>query len=329
MSIDITISVLHKEQDGSGNFLGLLKRLCARSVEAQFRLYEIVSGEEEKNYRAINPILNKGDVDRIFGPRKEIRVQMGFVLQSGRTIPITLAYTGKEFGGGGSYQDSGPLSILVPLSDLARPLWELGGVELDNAVSEPSVTAVCVGDAEDLFFAACGVGVEVEPSAQVSHGVMYSDLGFLSMLGCSMVYHRVSSEFLVDYPRIYCAYNFGTNPVSSLIAELELWQLVPVGAEIKHPGRLDPGLYREVCQPDGEQAVSFVNNLDKSRIAHLNQQANSRIREWFRAADLTRWQINFHDLPHDSFAITTYPLFSLWRAYAEFYMDVTGGSSQS
>ena len=319
MSIDITISVNYIGQSNSEAFLDLSGRLCARSVKATFRLCEIVSGNWEDNYRDIAPIQSVDEIERVFGQKTRIQVQMGFVLNSGRTVPVTLSYTAKDYNSGYSFRDSGPLSLLVPLSDLATPLLESGGVEVEDALQEPGLTSECIRDAEDLFFAACGVGNDDRSSLYVNHGMMYSDLGFLSPIGCSMVYHHQPSDVLADYPRIYCAYNYGTNSIDSLIQDRNLWQLTPTGAEAKRPGRLDADLYREVFTPNGEHVISFLNNLEKSRLSSLKNQTEQRIREWFGTADLARSQINIYNLPHGSIAMTTYPLFTLWRAYAELY----------
>jgi hypothetical protein len=326
MSTDITIALLPNNGCDGPTFLAIAKRLCERGLNFKFFLYEMVSGVWKENYREISPIHHVDELERLFKPTHQIQLQMGFVLRSGRTITISFHYTGKEFEGGGAYQESGPFYILVSLNDLARPLLEVGGIEVDDALNKPNLTAACIRDAEDLFFAACGIGADVEPSEQVRHGVMYADLGFLTMLGCSMVYHQTSLEFLTDYPRIFCCYNFGTNPVSALSTNLDLWRLEGIDAENVVPGRLNPDLYQEVFYPDGEHTIHFASDLDQSRVKRLKSQTANRIHEWFRRVDLSRWQIRYHELPHGSFALTTYPLFTLWRAYAEFYRDVNEGT---
>ena len=138
-----------------------------------------------------------------------------------------------------------------------------------------------------------------------------------------MVYHHEISDFLADYARTYCTYNFGTNPINTLATDFDLWQLTPIGAETNRPGRLDADLYREVFKPDEEQAICFMDSLDKPALNLLKTQTKKRIREWLSNRDFTHSQIRIYDFPQGSFAMTTYPLFTLWKAYAEFYDAIT------
>lgn len=325
MSITMTISVIGGDEPKSQVFLNLLFRLRKRSIEGRSRRYEIVSGEENENYRNIAPIHDLNQVERLLGPKGTILVEFGFGLRSGRSMSVTLCYSGPEFWGS-SVTENGPITLLFSLNDIARPLYDSGGIEQDDALRNPVLTAACVRDAEDLFLTACGVSEGGEVSSGVKHGIMYADYGFVSPLGCAMIYHEDASQVLTDFPRIYCAYHFGTNPIIALNADSPLWNLAPIGAENDLPGRLKHDLYRNIHEPDGEDVIGFLNGLEAAPISRLRTITEKRIQEWFRHADLARWQIYYHELPNGSFALTTYPLFTLWRAYADFYDQMKGMS---
>jgi hypothetical protein len=325
MSLDLTISVIYKERRKSDAFLDLLRRLRTRSTGENSRICEIVSGNEEDNYRNIAPIQGIGELERIFGLKNRIQVGMAYVLRSGRPVTVTLSYTAEQYWGN-VCRDLGPLTLWVTLNELARPLWQLGGDDKEIALNNPVLTNACIKDAEDLFFTACGVLDSDNSSACVKHAVMFADFGFVSPLGCAMIYHHDVSEVLTDFPRMYCAHHFGTNPISALDTDLDLWRLAPIGSETNRPGRLNADPYRDIHEPDGEQVIGFLDNLEETPLARLKTITNERMKEWFRFADLNRWQIHCHELPHGSFALTSYPLFTLWRAYAEFYHAMTEAS---
>lgn len=317
MALTVSISVASRRRDPEVTFVSILDCFLSRSAVRDITVRERHPAGPRRclqwNQEG-GPLVEL--VAGVSRSDKALEIDCGYQLKSGRSIALQLHFHGDQYNGGEAVRESGPIRLTFSHGQLAKEVR--AATENVDVSTNPNQLGVvgeaAIADAEELFFRSCLLfDSDGDP---VDHGAMYSELGWPSPAGCSMVFHKDVAEYALDVERIFLDYQTG-----ALMPEMISFGSDVVGQPFRRPsvpvGREHSEFFRQVSKHDWPAMFKFLEGLSEKSAVSLRSFDSETIRRHLLDSCASIPEVVCHDFGDKGYALATDPLSSVWQVYQE------------